>query len=253
MELVVMQNQQAVTSSLQVAGVFEKQHKDVLEAIDNKIQSAENSAHYKLMFAPGEYKDSRGRTQRMYYMNRDGFSFIAFGFTGRKADDFKLKYIEAFNKMENHIKQQLDTSNLSPELQFMSSVVQSLAKQELATKQLETKIDNISEIVALDSRDWRKKANSILRKIAFKQGGMDRFKEIGNESYERLENRAKCNLNIRLDNRKKNMIVQGAGKTAVKKLNKLDVIAEDARLTEIYLSVIKDMAIKYDVDFKEEA
>lgn len=54
MELVVMQNQQAVTSSLQVAGVFEKQHKDVLEAIDNKIQSAENSAHYKLMFAPGE-------------------------------------------------------------------------------------------------------------------------------------------------------------------------------------------------------
>ena len=79
------------------------------------------------------------------------------------------------------------------------------------------------------------------------------FKEIGNESYERLENRAKCNLNIRLDNRKKNMIVQGAGKTAVKKLNKLDVIAEDARLTEIYLSVIKDMAIKYDVDFKEGA
>ena len=104
MELVVMQNQQAVTSSLQVAGVFEKQHKDVLEAIDNKIQSAENSAHYKLMFAPGEYKDSRGRTQRMYYMNRDGFSFIAFGFTGRKADDFKLKYIKAFNEMENHIK-----------------------------------------------------------------------------------------------------------------------------------------------------
>ena len=54
MELVVMQNQQAVTSSLQVAGVFEKQHKDVLEAIDNKIQSAENSAHYKLMFQATE-------------------------------------------------------------------------------------------------------------------------------------------------------------------------------------------------------
>lgn len=114
MELVVMQNQQAVTSSLQVAGVFEKQHKDVLEAIDNKIQSAENSAHYKLMFAPGEYKDSRGRTQRMYYMNRDGFSFIAFGFTGRKADDFKLKYIKAFNEMENHIKDSRATLPTEP-------------------------------------------------------------------------------------------------------------------------------------------
>ena len=108
--LVIMKDQQAVTSSLQVAEVFEKQHKDVLEAIDTKIKSAENSAHYQNMFAEGEYKDSRGRKQRLYYMNRDGFSFIAFGFTGQKADTFKLKYIEAFNQMENHIKEQLDTS-----------------------------------------------------------------------------------------------------------------------------------------------
>lgn len=250
MELVIMQNQQAVTSSLQVAEVFEKRHDNILRDVENFKKDVLN---FEEMFSEGTEPDSYGRERKAYFMNRDGFTLLAMGFTGQKALQFKLKYIEAFNKMEKHIKQQLDTSNLSPELQFMSSVVQSLAKQELATKQLETKIDNISEIVALDSRDWRKKANSILRKIAFKQGGMDRFKEIGNESYERLENRAKCNLNIRLDNRKKNMIVQGAGKTAVKKLNKLDVIAEDARLTEIYLSVIKDMAIKYDVDFKEEA
>ncbi|HAP5502276.1 Rha family transcriptional regulator [Enterococcus faecalis] len=103
--LVIMKDQQAVTSSLQVAEVFDKQHKDVLETIDTKIQSAENSAHYQIMFAEGEYKDSRGRKQRLYYMNRDGFSFIAFGFTGNKADTFKLKYIEAFNQMEKEIQQ----------------------------------------------------------------------------------------------------------------------------------------------------
>ena len=40
----------------------------------------------------------------MYYMNRDGFSLLAMGFTGKKAIDFKLKFIEAFNKMEEHIK-----------------------------------------------------------------------------------------------------------------------------------------------------
>ena len=103
--LVIMKNQEAVTSSLQVAEVFEKQHKHVIEAIEAKIQSAENSAHYQNMFAEGEYKDSRGRKQRLYYMNRDGFSFIAFGFTGKKADTFKLKYIEAFNQMEKEIQQ----------------------------------------------------------------------------------------------------------------------------------------------------
>ncbi|OSM17234.1 Rha family transcriptional regulator, partial [Enterococcus faecalis] len=104
--LVIMKNQQAVTTSLQVAEVFEKQHKHVIEAIEAKIQSAENSAYYQNMFAEGEYKDSRGRKQRLYYMNRDGFSFIAFGFTGKKADSFKLKYIEAFNQMEELLKTQ---------------------------------------------------------------------------------------------------------------------------------------------------
>ncbi|MGB3160919.1 MAG: phage regulatory protein/antirepressor Ant [Carnobacterium sp.] len=101
--LVIMKDRQAVTTSLQVAEGFDKQHKHVIEAIENKIQSAENSAHYKLMFFEGFYKDSRGRNQKMYYMNRDGFSFIAFGFTGKKADDFKFSYIDAFNHMEKEL------------------------------------------------------------------------------------------------------------------------------------------------------
>ncbi|QLQ50936.1 Rha family transcriptional regulator [Lactiplantibacillus plantarum] len=103
-ELVVMKDRQAVTSSLQVAEVFEKQHKHVMEAIQNKIDSAENSAQYDSMFFKGSYKDRSGKSNPMYYMNRDGFSFIAFGFTGREADVFKLKYIEAFNAMEERLK-----------------------------------------------------------------------------------------------------------------------------------------------------
>ena len=105
-ELVIMRDRQAVTTSLQVAKVFNKKHKHVIEAINNKIQSAENSADYQKMFVVGTYKDSQGRTYPMYYMNRDGFTFIAFGFTGAKADQFKLKYIDAFNRMEKQLQQQ---------------------------------------------------------------------------------------------------------------------------------------------------
>ena len=103
-DLVIMKDQQAVTSSLQVAENFGKSHRHVLEAINKKIDSAENSAQYKAMFVEGAYKDKSGKQNKMYYMNRDGFTFIAMGFTGSKADTFKLKYIEAFNKMESHIK-----------------------------------------------------------------------------------------------------------------------------------------------------
>lgn len=105
-ELVIMRDRQAVTTSLQVAEVFGKEHRNVMQSINNKLQSAENSADYQSMFVSGAYKDSKGRTYPMYYMNRDGFTFIAFGFTGAKADQFKLKYIDAFNRMEKQLQQQ---------------------------------------------------------------------------------------------------------------------------------------------------
>lgn len=106
-DLVIMKDKQAVTSSLQVAEVFDKQHKHVMEAIKNKLNSAENSAQYNSMFAEGVYKDKSGKSNPMYYMNRDGFSFIVMGFTGHKADNFKLRYIKAFNEMEDQVKFQV--------------------------------------------------------------------------------------------------------------------------------------------------
>ena len=245
--LVIMKDQQAVTSSLQVAEAFEKQHKDVLEAIDTKIQSAENSAHYQNMFAEGEYKDSRGRKQRLYYMNRDGFSFIAFGFTGKRADAFKLKYIEAFNQMENHIKQQLDTSTLSPELQFMNSVVQSLAKQEIDTKRVENKVDNITDIISLNTTDWRKDCRNLVNKMARTQGGYDAYQEIQTAIYDEVDRRAGSSLKTRLTNLKNRMAGEGVSKSKRDKTNKLDVIDGDKRLKEIYLAVVKDFAIKYGI------
>ena len=150
--LVIMKDRQAVTTSLQVAEAFDKQHKDVLEAIDNKIQSAENSAHYQNMFAVGEYKDSRGRTQRMYYMNRDGFSFIAFGFTGRKADDFKLKYIDAFNKMEEHIKQQPKIPSTPREQVLLA--LQASEETNQRVDELDDRVADLEENTVLSAGDY---------------------------------------------------------------------------------------------------
>lgn len=242
---IVIENDQPITTSRNVAENFKKNHRDILESIRNL--TAENSAT-RNMFFETTYKNTRGQEYPEFLMNRDGFTLLAMGFTGKKALEFKLAYIDQFNQMEEHIKQrQIDTSQLSPELQMFGQVFNSLAKQELETKRLENKVDGISDLIAMDSKDWRKEAVTILRKIAVQQGGHDQYKEVANDSYIRLEHKARCNLNIRLENRKKNMIAQGLGKTAVNKLNKLDIIQEDHRLKEIYMQVIKDMAIKYGV------
>lgn len=141
----------------------------------------------------------------------------------------------------------LDTSSLSPELQFMNSVVQSLAKQEMATKQLSNKLDNITEIVALNTTDWRKDCRALINKMAKTQGGFSAYQEIQAAIYEEVDRRAGSSLNTRLTNLRRRAAEEGVSKSKRDKMNKLDVIEMDKRLKEIYLAVVKDFAIKYGV------
>ena len=95
-------NGQLTVSSLQVATNFEKRHSDVIEAIENI--KTENSVVTK-MFIESAYKAGTGKSYKCYNITRDGFSLLVMGFTGKKALEWKLKYIEAFNAMETHIKE----------------------------------------------------------------------------------------------------------------------------------------------------
>lgn len=104
-ELVIMHDKQAVTTSLVLSEAFEKEHRNVIRTIETKIGEL-NFEQSSKMFSKGEYTNTQNKQQPMYYLNRDGFTFIAMGFTGRKADEFKLKYIEAFNRMEEQIRNQ---------------------------------------------------------------------------------------------------------------------------------------------------
>lgn len=94
--LVEIKNNQVVVSSRQVAEKFGKQHKDVLENIRN-ILVAEFSATKFYQESIHEY---RGQRFPEYLMNRDGFTLLAMGFTGKDALQWKMKYIAAFNEME---------------------------------------------------------------------------------------------------------------------------------------------------------
>ena len=117
-DLVIMKDRQAVTSSLNVAENFDKQHKHVLEAINELVGVVENSAD---LFYEDTYIHPQNKQEyRVIYMNRDGFTILAMGFTGKKALQFKLKYIEAFNQMENHIKQQAQIPTTPRELALLA-------------------------------------------------------------------------------------------------------------------------------------
>ena len=90
----------ARANSLIVAKMFGKNHRDVLRAIKN-IDCSDEFAQRN--FALSKYKDSTGRKLPCVMMTRDGFTFLAMGFTGKKAAQFKEAYIKRFNEMEKLI------------------------------------------------------------------------------------------------------------------------------------------------------
>lgn len=100
---------QIVTDSRTVADSFEKRHDHVLRDIENLKISLPNFGE---MFFQTETPDlsGRGRMYKTYIMNRDGFTLLAMGFTGAKAMQWKLKYIEAFNEMEKKLRSEHQNS-----------------------------------------------------------------------------------------------------------------------------------------------
>lgn len=98
-----MQSGEPVASSRQIAENFEKNHNHVLRDIDSLKKDVSN---FGQMFFETTAPDSYGREQRAYLMNRDGFTLLAMGFTGKAALEWKLKYIAAFNEMEKNLAEQ---------------------------------------------------------------------------------------------------------------------------------------------------
>ena len=119
-ELVQVENNQVVASTVNVANAFDRPHKDVLESV-RSILAAENSAarfFYETIY------ENRGKQYPCYLMNRDGFSLLVMGFTGKKALEWKIKYIEAFNAMEK----QLKTPKLSPNPHYRTRMIKTAVK-----------------------------------------------------------------------------------------------------------------------------
>jgi len=200
-------------------------------------------------------EDSLGRTQIAVFVNEDGLYDVILDSRKPEAKKFR-KWItsEVLPSIRKTGGYQLDTSQLSPELQMFNSLFSSMAKQELENKQMkkeikETKqeVADVKNIFTINPKSWRKEVNDLIIKISKTKRSLDAYRETRNESYQRLEDRARCDLNIRLQNMRDRMKKSGASKTAMNRKNKMDVIESDTRLMEIYLTIVKEMAIKHNV------
>ena len=133
-DLVISKSGRPVTTSVLVAQKFGKQHRNVLASIKGLLATAENSAVHQ-MFTASSYYNEQGKEQPMFIMDRDGFSLLVMGFTGKEALKFKLDFINAFNEMEKRM-QALPTT---PEEMLLQSV-QLMVEQKRKLYEVENRV-----------------------------------------------------------------------------------------------------------------
>lgn len=150
-------HQQPVVSSLQIAEDFNKQHKHVLDATKNLV--AENSAA-KSWFYETTY-ESRGKQYPMYLMNKDGFTFLVMGFNGKLANEWKIKYIQAFNAMEQQIKDGLPTT---PE-EKLDLLVEVAHNQKEKVEKIDERVTHLEKNARIDPTQYGYIGNLVNKRL----------------------------------------------------------------------------------------
>lgn len=241
----------------------EKEHSDLMKSIRKEIEILSQVGIAQGNFSPGSYTDKQKQERPCYFMNKAG----ALQMLNKESAVVRYKTVQYIEKLEKEkSSQRIDTSQLSPQLQLLNQMMQSMVQSELAQKQLEKdikdtkedvkavsqKVDAIKEVVALDTTSWREETTNLINKIATYRGGTHNiYQETRREAYELLDKRFGVNLEQRLRNKRLRMADEGISKSKRDKVSKLDVIADDKKLIEGYVIVIKDMALKYGVATNE--
>lgn len=139
----------------------------------------------------------------------------------------------------------LDT--LSPELRLLINLELKQKEQDKAIEAVNQKVDGIRDVVVLSPNSWREECRRLLAKVAQARGGGGAYQEVNAEVFQLVDERARVSLETRLTNKRRRMADEGVCKSKRDKLNKVDVIADDAKLIEIYIAIVKEMAVKYGV------
>ena len=202
--------------------------------------------------------DRMGREQKTTIINESGLYTVILRSDKPQAKPFR-KWVtsEVLPSIRKHgsYSVQSQFADLSPQLQVLiqmetrqKQIEARQAEQATALAGLEQKIQNTCEVIALDKTAWRKDSEHLINKIARATGeGCGGIRLVYEEIYRSIESRAGVSLNTRLTNKRNRMAGEGVCKSKRDKLTRIDIIAEDKKLIEIYVAIVKELAVKYGV------
>lgn len=161
----------------------------------------------------------------------------------RTDEGFKIR--QKLIELEQNVQGKL--SELSPQLQLLINIETKQKAQDIAIADTNKKLDGIGDIISLNNDAWRTDSKTMIVKIAVAMGGMEYIKEVNTMIYDLLNRRFAVNIERRQMNTRRRMADEGISKSKRDNLTKVDIIAEDKKLIEGYVCIIKELAIKYGV------
>ncbi len=233
--------------SREVAVMIDKRHDHLLRDITGYVEALSKSTAPNFgvsdFFLASLYMDGTGRKLPCYLLTRKGCDMVANKMTGEKGVLFTAAYVTKFEEMEKQLTAPIQT--LSPQLQLLISIELKQNEMQAAITENKEAVQSIRDVVSLNTTSWRNDTTILITKMAHRLGSIEHIRDLRKESYALLDTRMGVSLEIRLTNKRRRMAEEGVSKSKRDALNPLDVIAEDKKLIEGYVAIVKDMAIKY--------
>ena len=195
-------------------------------------------------------QDSIGRMQNTPVINESGVYSLVFGSKLPTAKSFKRwvtsEVLPSIRKTGSYQKPM-------SQLEILAGSVKQLLEQQKRIDELEqnqqvqsAQINSIKELAVYHpDNEWRENTKRLINKMV--DGDFAKIRDIRNEAYGLLENRMGVLLETRLRNKRRRLLEEGASRTKANELNYLDVIADDKKLIEGFVAIIKEMSIRYGV------
>lgn len=216
---------------------------------DNKKHFIEGEDFY-ILDQPSEIRTlgitrpQGGTPQSVTLIFESGYLMLAKSLTDDLSWDVQRKLVNDYFTVKEV---QSKFSDLSPQLQLLINIETQQKQQQKEIDNVNTRLDNMVDVISLDKNSWRKDSQHLISKISTKIGGFECMKNVYQEVFQLVEERAGVALGTRLTNKRNRMAGEGVCKSKRDKLTKIDIIAEDKKLIEIYVAIVKEMAIKYGV------
>jgi anti-repressor protein len=188
--------------------------------------------------------EGRGKFADDYKLTSDFAKKLSMTAKNEKGEEARSYFVTVENKAKETA---VGLQNLSPELRLLINMEIQQKEQQKQLADVKSDLQGIRNVVALDSTSWRDETGKIIRKIGNELGSGSAYQEVLREAYQLLEKRMGVNLKQRLANKRRRMADEGVCKSRRDKLNNLDIIAEDKKLIEGYVGIVKELAIKYGV------